>query len=200
MISRPGVSRQDVNSSPTSCLLNYRNLLLYDLKPLHIRIPPPYQSHTHKHTHSLSHHNSIWMFFRGHCDKILIISCSLSQLWCIQYHWQSLIVGWSQLVMWPDSVSYSWDYGGRKYYVTVFLLLEKEHRKIFSIFPKYYHMSSVLLQTSGYQNDGGHWGGWEKRERIWTLNDTPELDFSMSRTHPTLHFQSTWQLDQICND
>ena len=67
---------QDVNSSPISCLLNYHNLLLYDLKPLHFRIPPPYQSHTHTHTLSLSHRNSIWMFFRGHCDKILIISYS----------------------------------------------------------------------------------------------------------------------------
>ena len=78
---------QDVNSSPISCLLNYYNLLLYDLKPLHIRILPPYQSqtqtHTHTHTHTLSLSLSLSLiitvygcFFRGHCDKILIISCS----------------------------------------------------------------------------------------------------------------------------
>ena len=93
---------QDVNSSPISCLLNYHNLLLYDLKPLHIRIPPPYQSHTHTHsqthTHtlSLSHHNSIWMFFRGHCDKILIISCSSKP---VMMHPLSLIITDLGLVM-----------------------------------------------------------------------------------------------------
>ena len=93
-------------------------------------------SQTHTHTLSLSHHNSIWMFFRGHCDKILIISCSSKP---VMMHPLSLIITDLGLVMWPDSVSYSWDDGGGKHYVTVFLPLEKEHWKIFSIFPKYYH-------------------------------------------------------------
>ena len=98
--------------------------------------PPLSITYTQTHTHTLSHHNSIWMFFRGHCDKILIISCSSKP---VMMHPVSLTITDLGLVMWPDSVSYSWDDGGRKYYVTVFLLLEKEHWKIFSIFPKYYH-------------------------------------------------------------
>ena len=87
---------QDVNSSPISCLLNYHNLLLYDLKPLHFRIPPPYQSHTHIHTLSLSLIVTVYGCFSG--DIVIKSSSShihLSQLRCIHYHWQSLTWGWS---------------------------------------------------------------------------------------------------------
>lgn len=57
---------------------------------------PPYQSHTHKHTHTHSLIITVYGCFSG--DIVIKSSSShvhLSQLWCIQYHWQSLIWGWS---------------------------------------------------------------------------------------------------------